>query len=437
VETYIADKNRNPFNISKSKRHVVIPDLNVRDICDFAKRYRSELDFGIVGPEKPIINGVRDRLERQIRIPMICPTKAYALEGSKVAQRFLLQEVDPDINPRFKVFDHKNYSSVKTVQRDVWTWLDELNNHVVVKPDGVSAGKGVGVWGDHFNDRRTLFDHFLSNYEYGSVIIEEKLFGEESSFQAFCDGKSLIPLPETRDYKRAFDGDKGPNTGGMGSYNDRVDRLPFMTTQDRAREIKVMNNIFKKVKGKGSNPGLRGIPFYGAFMHTAKGPKILEINSRPGDPEIMNLLPILQDDFVELCYRMIDGTLTRTQFESKATVVIYKVPPTYGGKIDTFKGDNQIDLTQAHRLCDEYDNKMKVYPGSLEQKNGGTYALSSRTVAVVGIADDIVEARNISLKGIRSIKGGSLWYRIDIASEDHIRNSIEHMKRLREPSVEA
>jgi phosphoribosylamine--glycine ligase len=431
VEAYIVDRNRNPFNVARAKHHVVIPDLNVEAICSFAQRHRDDIDFGIVGPEQPIINGVRDRVEREAGIPMICPTKEYAIEGSKVAQRRLFQEVAPDLNPQFKVFDPKDYSSVKSAQREVWRWLDVLDNQVAVKPDGVSAGKGVGVWGDHFQTRQSLFEHFLSNYKYGPVIIEEKVFGEESSFQAFCDGKHLVPLPETRDYKRAFDDDKGPNTGGMGSYKAKIKWLPFMTSRDMEREAKAMDRIFRRLKGRGSNPGLRGIPFYGAFMHTSRGAKILENNSRPGDPEILNILPVLEDDFVEVCYRILEGTLTGVRVASKATVVTYKVPPTYGGKTRVYSGDKEVRLDQAYKLGEEYGGRLRVYPGSLELRNGVTYSLSSRTVAIVGIADEIDEARRLSLEGINSVKGSSLWYRRDIASEESINRSIEHLTQLR------
>ena len=431
VETYIVDRNKNPFNVARAKHHVVIPDLNVKAICSFAKRYKSEIDFGIVGPEQPIINGVRDLVEKETGIPMVCPTKEYAIEGSKVAQRLLFQAAEPSLNPRFKVFDPKEYTSVKNAQREVWRWLDTLDNQVAVKPDGVTAGKGVGVWGDHFQTRQDLFEHFLSNYKYGPVIIEEKVFGEESSFQAFCDGKHLVPLPETRDYKRAFDGDKGPNTGGMGSYKDKLKWLPFMTSRDFDGEARAMNRIFRRLKGRGSNPGLRGFPFYGAFMHTGRGAKILEINSRPGDPEIMNILPVLEDDFVELCFKILEGTLTSVRMASKASVVTYMVPPTYGGKTKVYSGDKKVHLEQAYKLSEKYEGRLRVYPGSLELRNGATYSLSSRTVAVVGIADEIDEARRLSLEGIRSVKGSALWHRQDIASEESIERSVTHMTKLR------
>jgi len=439
TEIYVADKQRNPFNAERAKEHAVIPDLDVEKICRFVKRHEKSIDFGIVGPEKPVIDGVRDVVEKETGVPIICPTREYAIEGSKVAQRRLFEEVVPEVNPSFRVFDPKDYGTVNEVKRDLNVWLSELNNQVAVKPDSPAAGKGVGVWGDHFNTREQLLKHFLSNYEYGPVIVEEKIEGEESSFQAFCDGKHLVPLPETRDYKRAFDGDKGPNTGGMGSYKDGIDWLPFMTSADKEREVQIVNKIFKKLKGRGSNPGLRGIPFYDAFIHTAGGPKILENNSRPGDPEIQNLLPVLKDDFVDICFRILDGNLTRVEFEKRATVVTYKAPPNYGGfknvfpqRVNSTEAEKPVDLSEAHRLAKKYEDRLRIYPGSIElREDGQTYALGSRTVCTVGIGEDIEKAREISLEGLKAIKGGSLWFRTDIASREHIAKSVEHMKRLR------
>ncbi len=436
-EIYVVDKQKNPFNIKNAKRHIIISDFNLKEIVKFTKRHQDRLDFGIVGPEKPIIAGVRDIVEKETRIPLICPTKKYAIEGSKVAQRLLFQKVAPEVNPKFKVFDPKNYGGVGQVKKSVYAWLKELNNEVAVKPDRATAGKGVGVWGDHFTTPKEVFKHFLSNYEYGSVIVEEKVEGEESSFQTFCDGKHLVPLPETRDYKRAFDFDEGPNTGGMGSYKDSSDILPFMNWRDREKAIELVNSIFRELKGKGSNPELRGIPFYAAFIHTNKGPKILEVNSRPGDPEIMNLLPVLADDFVEVCYNMLDGNLRKVNFKEMATVVTYKVPPNYGGystkfpkRVNLSEVDTPVDLNEAQKLVAKKDN-IRVYPGSMELREGENYALGSRTVCTVGIGDDIEEAREISLRSIGAIKGGALWNRTDIAAKEHIKRSINHMEKLR------
>jgi phosphoribosylamine--glycine ligase len=431
VELYVADRIRNPFNAVHAKEHAVIPTLDTNELCTFFGKHREKIDFIIVGPEDPIIKGVRDLIEDTIGIPVICPTKKYALEGSKAAQRLLLERIMPHVNPRFRIFSPEDYPTIEDVRRELWRWLDELGDQSVVKPDGATRGKGVGVWGDHFRTRDELFEHFLSNYSSGPVIVEEKLVGEESSFMAFCDGNHLVPLPETRDYKRAFDRDEGPNTGGMGSYKDACDWLPFMTKEDWEKEIHIVREIYNRLRGRERNPELIGVPFYTAFMHTSEGPKVLEINSRPGDPEIQNIMPILKDDLVDLCYAMLEGTLTKVEVERKATVVTYKVPPTYGGKEKVYVGDRRVDLSEAEALAEKYGGVLQIYPGALELKNGEYYATSSRTVCAVGIADTIQDARMISLKGINAIKGGNLWNRTDIASEEHIQKSIEHMLSLK------
>jgi phosphoribosylamine--glycine ligase len=263
--------------------------------------------------------------------------------------------------------------------------------------------------------------------------VEEKIVGEESSFQAFCDGKHLVSLPDTRDYKRAFNDDKGPNTGGMGSYKDIGDILPFMTKTDRAKELKVADTIFRKWV-KEDKEGLRGVPLYLAFMHTGTESKILENNSRPGDPEIINILPILKDDFIDICYKILEGNLERIELEKMATVVTYKVPPNYGGYMEKYPNlvnRNQVgkavDLTEAYELEKKYDDNLRIYPASMEVRDGETYSLKSRTISVVGIGNDIEVARKVSLDGIKKISGGGLWYRKDIASKKHIKRSIKRM----------
>jgi len=437
VNVYVADKQQNPFNARIAFKHVVIPDLNVEGICRFAEANKGKIDFGIVGPEKPIIEGVRDLVEERTGIPMICPTKQYAIEESKVQQRLLFQQIVPEANPRFKIFNPKDYKNVTDTKKNVYKWLDELENQAVVKPDKPVAGKGVGVWGDHFANRDQLFEHFLSNFQFGPVIIEEKIEGEESSFQAFCDGKHLTPLPDTRDYKRAFDHDHGPNTGGMGSYKDVGELLPFLNSDERAKEMEIVQRIFNRWKRKDAT-GLRGIPLYVAFMHTGKEPKILENNSRPGDPEIINILPILKQDFVDVCFKILDGSLTHVDLERAATVVTYKVPPDYGGYSDAFPGilnrseiGTPVNLNHANELNKTYGDKIRIYPAAMEIRDGKTYALKSRAVAVLGKGEDIEAARQICLSGIKAITGGALWYRTDIASEQHINESKKHMEKLR------
>jgi len=439
VELYIADKQRNPFNMEKAAEHVVIPDLNTEKICKFAENNKDKIDFAIVGPEKPIIAGVRDLVEKRTGIPVICPKQEYAIEVSKVQQRLLFQEIAPEANPRFKIFNPEDYTGTDEVKKAVYGWLDQLEDKAVVKPDKPTAGKGVGVWGDHFITREKLFEHFMSNFQYGTVIIEEKIDGEESSFQALCDGKHFSPLPGTRDYKRAFDGDKGPNTGGMGSYKDAGDALPFLTAAEREKEVALATRIFEKWTAKiGDDSALRGVPLYLAFMHTGAGIKILENNSRPGDPEIINILPILKEDFVDVCFKILEGNLTRVEMKKAATVLTYKVPPGYGGYADVFPSlvdkagvDTTVDLSKAYALASKYGDNIRIYPGAMEVRDSKVYALKSRAVGVLGVGENIEEARQVSLEGARAVEGGAMWNRTDIASKKHITQSVSHMERLR------
>src|SRR3989304_4290716 len=131
VKLFIADKQRNPFNIEKAAKHVVIPDLDIEKICGFAEANKDAINFAMVGPEKPIIDGLRDLLEKRTGIPAICPKKDYAIEASKVQQRQLFQEIVPDANPRFRVFSPEDYPNTEDVKKDVYEWLDELGKQAL------------------------------------------------------------------------------------------------------------------------------------------------------------------------------------------------------------------------------------------------------------------------------------------------------------------
>ena len=120
---YVVDKQKNPFNIRHAEKHTVISNFDLKEIANFAKKYKDNIDFGIVGPEKPIISGVRDIVEKQTKIPLICPTKQYAIERSKIAQRQLFEKVAPEVNPQFKVFDPKECNNTAQVKKNVYSWL--------------------------------------------------------------------------------------------------------------------------------------------------------------------------------------------------------------------------------------------------------------------------------------------------------------------------
>jgi phosphoribosylamine--glycine ligase len=445
IEFYIADKQRNPFNLKiteKNGEHIVIPDLSIQKICNFATKYKDKIRFGIVGSETPIINGIRDIIEKETKIPIICPTKKYAIESSKVSQRILLQKSCPQANPLFKIFDPNQMGQLP--KNEFKDWVLELGGvkNVVIKPDRPGFGKGVGVGEEHFGTFEEAYTHFNSIYGRGGdekVIVEQKINGEESSFQAFCDGKHLAILPDTRDHKRAFDGDKGPNTGGMGSYKGQDELLPFMLPSDRDKEIEIVNEIFHEISGGKSNTNLLGIPFYVAFMHSSEGPKILEINSRPGDPEIQSILPIIDEDLVDVFLKILDGELHSVKLKKMSSVVIYKVPPSYARYMELFSKKVMMNEINSPVYFSDFSKipsidaeKVSLYPGSIElREDGNYYSLKSRTICSVGIGDTIEDARNHSLLGIENIHGGALWFRKDIASKEHINKCVDHMIQLR------
>ncbi|MEM2878075.1 MAG: ATP-grasp domain-containing protein [Candidatus Hadarchaeales archaeon] len=432
VRLFIVDKQKNPYNLKMAEEtggeHVVASDLGVRSIVDFAKRHREEIDFGLLGPEGPGINGVRDAVERETGIPMICPTRRFFIEKSKVEQRELLEKIAPGANPKFKVFYPEEYKGGE-VKDALWRWLDRIGDAVAVKPDAPAAGKGVGVWGDHFSSREEMFEkYFLPNFKAGPVIVEEKVEGEEFSLQCVSDGKHLVPTPAVRDYKRAFDWDLGQNTGGMGSYKDSGNTLPFMTQNDWNEAVSIAEKVHQEMKGSESNPQVRGV-LYMAYIITDSGVKVLEINSRWGDPEVMNVLPLLRDDFVEVCFNIIDGSLRKMDFEELASVLVYAVPLEYGGYA-RYSGPRRIDISQLESVKAEYGDRMRVYPGAVEFVEGELRAMKSRAIGVLGISETIDEAREIAMSGVRAIDG-PLRHREDIALREHVERSREKMRRLR------
>jgi len=433
VKLFITDKQLNPFNLRLCQltggEHVVIPGLEVPKIVEFAKTHENEIDFGILGPEGPGIAGLRDAIENQTRIRMICPTQRYFIERSKVEQRELMERAIPKANPKFRVFDSALLKSEEEAREEFYRWLDEIGEEVAIKPDAPATGKGVGVWGDHFRSREEAFrEFFLPNLRKGKVIVEEKIEGEEFSLQFLTDGRNLIPTPAVRDYKRAFDWDLGSNTGGMGSYKDVGNLLPFMTQRDWEEAVEIGERIHSALQGGESRPEVRGV-MYMAYIIGKGGVKVLEINSRWGDPEVMNILPLLKQDFVEVCFRWLEGRLTRLEFEELASVVVYATPLSYGG-YTTYTGPAKVDLTGAEKLREEIGDRLRIYPGSMELRENGCYALGSRTVACVGIGEDLEKAREIAYSAVRRIDG-PLRHREDVGLPEYIRRSVERVRRLR------
>jgi fusion protein PurCD len=251
-------------------------------------------------------------------------------------------------------------------------------------------------------------------------VIEEKFIGEEFSLMSFCDGTTLKHMPAIQDHKRAYVGDVGPNTGGMGAYSDNNHSLPFLNKTDILEAQNINIATAEAIKNK-CGEGFKGV-LYGGFMATKNGVKLIEYNARFGDPEAMNVLSLLESDFIEICLAIAEGTLKdiNVTFQNKATVCKYAVPEGYPDK--PIKGQ-PIDISNV-------ENADGLFFASVDYKDGGLIEAGSRTVAVVGVANSISEAESIAENEISSVIG-PLYHRSDIGKKEIVQKKIDYMKSLR------
>ncbi len=407
-------KGNNPGIAALSEKVFLGTYSDLQAIGSFARENR--IDFAVVGPEDPLNNGVVDAL-RGLGIPAVGPSKRLAqLETSKSFTRNLLSKYGIPGNPKFRVF---------TSLDGIADFLNELDG-IVVKPDGLTGGKGVMVQGDHFQTREEALRYcreFLA--EHSSVIIDEKLEGEEFSLQCITDGKTVAATPPVQDHKRRFEDDKGPNTGGMGSYSCEDHVLPFMTRRDVAEGLDITRRVAEAIYRE-TGEYYKGV-MYGGFMITKNGLRLLEYNARFGDPEAMNILPLLRTDFVDLCRAVIDGTLDKlsVEFEKKATVCKYIVPRGYGLP----KDHPDAGSTSAKIEVGDVGGA-RLYYASVDRRADGLYMSSSRAIGVVGIADTLDEAEGIAEKAVQAVKG-PVAHRPDIGTRPLIEKRIQHMKKIR------
>lgn len=406
VKLYSFMKSKNPGIASLSKEIMIGSYSDLGKIREFAEK--NEIDFAFIGPEDPLNEGVVDELQ-SIGINAIGPTKLMAkLETSKSFTRELLKKYNIDGNPKFKIFNENNLNEIDD-------FLNEIDE-AVVKPDGLTGGKGVRVQGDHFNTKEEAIAYCKEVLEtHPSVIVEEKLDGEEFSLQCLTDGKTVIMTPAVQDHKRAYDGDKGPNTGGMGSYSCENHLLPFLEKEHVKEALEITKKVADAIYWE---TGLyyKGV-MYGGFILTKDGVKLIEYNARFGDPEAMNVLPLLKTDFSAICQAIIVQELDRVKvkFEKKATVCKYAVPEGYP--------ENPV----KNEKVAVGNGKAKVYYASVEQKEDGLYMSGSRAIAFLGIGDNLEEAEKIAEEAISGVKG-KVFHRKDIGTKALIKKRVEHVK---------
>jgi len=410
AQVYTYGKARNPGLIELSEGY------EVGDLKDFDAMREFTLkvkpDFAFVGPDDPIADGTADML-LELDIHSVAPLQTVArLESSKSFARDLLEKHGIKGNPQFKVF----YSD-----EGMEEFLKELGEHYVVKADGLMGGKGVKVSGDHLETAEEGLAYAKECLAAaGRVVIEEKLIGQEFSLMSFCDGVTTVDMPAIQDHKRAYEGDKGPNTGGMGSYTDANHLLPFLTQQD-VDEASEMNRRVAKALFDETGCEFKGI-MYGGFIATASGVRLIEYNARFGDPEAMNVLPLLNTNFVQVCEAVIAGDLKNlpVEFEKKATVCKYIVPEGYP---DSPKKGEPIQVGPI-------PEGVQLYYASVDQTDDGLLTSSSRAIGLVGISDSIDNAEKIVKKACDSIEG-PVFYRSDIGTKSLIQSRIDMMKSLR------
>ncbi len=415
AEVFACLKNRNPGIARRAKEFALIDEVNVPKVAEFARAKAVEL--AVIGPEAPLEVGLADALEKA-GIPTASPSKAAArIETSKSFMRGLLS--------KHKVKGSIKFAVVDTLA-EMEKALDVLGDDVVVKPIGLTGGKGVKVFGEHMMNRKDILaygEEILSKGIGGGVgiVIEEKLVGEEFTIQAFSDGKRIVPMPAVQDHKRAYEGDKGPNTGGMGSYSQQDGLLPFLRRDEYDSAVGIMGEVVKALKKDGSE--YRGT-LYGQFMLTADGPRVIEFNARFGDPEAMNVLSLLESDFVEICEGMASGKLTaKARFQPKASVCKYVVPEGYGTK--SLSGE---EITVDENAI-SHEGAI-LYYANVNEKDGKIFTTSSRSVGIVGIAESIAEAETIAENGIKHVSG-RIHVRHDIAKQQMLEKKVARMDGIR------
>lgn len=393
----------------------------VQDIMDFEKileiAKKTKPEFAFIGPDDPIGGGLADELEK-IGIPSVAPRKTLArLESSKGFTRDLMKKYAIDASPKYNVFTEKDAKGIET-------FIDQLEEQYVVKYDGLKGGKGVKVSGDHLASKQEGIDYALECIEEGGrVVIEEKLIGVEFSLLGFTSGSTVVNMPAVQDHKRAYEGDTGPNTGGMGTYTDSNHSLPFLSQKDLEAAATINRQIAEALQKECGEP-YKGI-LYGGFISVKDGVRVIEYNARFGDPEALNLLPLLKSDLVTLCRSIIDGSLTEglATFSRLATVCKYITPKSYPEKKDE-RGQEVIFPTNI-------PDNARIFYGDIAESDDGKLSLGgSRTAGIVGIGKTIAEAETIAEKLCNEVQG-PVRHRSDIGTKALIEQRIEAMNELR------
>ena len=363
-------------------------------ILRFVKEH--EIGLVVVGPEVPLMNGLVDKLEAAGIRTFGPRANAAEIEGSKSFAKDLMKKYGIP-TARYEVF---------TAAEPARAYIRQEGAPIVVKADGLAAGKGVIV---AMTEQEALdaVDAIMEDHSFGDagarVVIEEFMEGEEASLLAFTDGTTIRPMISAQDHKRAYDGDRGPNTGGMGTYAPAPVMTPEMT--ERAVEEILKPTIAAMAK---EGRVYRGCLYLG-LMVTADGPKVVEFNARFGDPETQVVLPLLDSDLVAIMCACADGTLADVPIRWKdgAAVCVVLASGGYPGHYD--KGQ------EIHGLADAEAMGALVFHAGTAMKDGKLVTNGGRVLGVVGRGADISSAVDAAYAAATKISFKDAYYRKDIA----------------------
>lgn len=369
---------------------------DIPELCSYAQR--SGIDLTVVGPEVPLANGVVDAFQRA-GLRIFGPAQAAAkLESSKAFAKEFMQ------SRHIPTAAYKTCSDYQTAL----AWVREFDQPVVVKADGLAAGKGVIIC-DTFEDAAAALKRCMVDHEFGAasetVVIEERLTGREVSILAFSDGRTLLTMPPARDHKRIFDDDVGPNTGGMGAYAPVPD---------------VSAELVDEVKRTVLQPTIDGMaalgtPYtgvlYAGIMLTPDGPRTLEFNCRFGDPETQVILPMLKTDLLDILQACVDGTLadasTHVQWHKGVCATVVASAPGYPGSYT--KGLPISGLSEASKLPDVF-----VFHAGTKSIDQHVVSSGGRVLSVSALGRNMRDALDRAYDGMSRIQFEGMHYRRDI-----------------------
>ncbi|AHL23351.1 phosphoribosylamine--glycine ligase [Thermococcus nautili] len=406
AELYVVSKHKNPGLARLAKGYGLAKETDIEKVLEYAEKFGVELAF--IGPEAPLERGIVDVLEEN-GIPAVGPSREAAkLETDKAFARAFMERNEIPGRKVFRVF---------TDVSEMRSWVDEFGRPVVVKPIGLTGGKGVKVVGYQLrdNEEAKAYAEELIRRD-GRVLIEERTDGVEFTLQVFSDGKRILPMPLVQDYPHAYENDEGPITGGMGSYSCSNGLLPFVTREDYEKALETLKATVEAMRKEGTP--YKGI-LYGQFMLSKDGPVLIEYNARFGDPEAINVLPLLRTSLLEIAEGIVDGNLRKAEFEGKATVVKYLAPKGY--PTNPVKG---VKVEVNEKAVEEAG--ARLYYASIDEN---LTLLGSRAIAVVGIGESLEEAERIAQRAIPHVKG-ELFYRRDVGTRESVEKRIELMKEF-------